>query len=75
MKRSEMINKLMTLLVDYRGAIYYADVDELKEISDYILLEIENKGMIPPERVRYSVTKAGTDICCPECTWEPEDEV
>lgn len=63
MKRSE------ALKIIQKGLLYY-----VPPIEDYILSELEEAGMLPPEIVRYTDLPNGTTICNPECSWDSEDE-
>lgn len=65
MKRSEMLEILEKTFFHY---------DNYTNIAQKALNAVEEAGMVPPERVRYTDLANGRTICAPECTWEPEDE-
>lgn len=73
MKRSEMINTIARTLEDINIENYY-DEKGSKWCANLVLMEIEEKRMLPPDsyvREFYVFDDLATEIIS---EWEPEDE-
>lgn len=70
MKRSEMVLKIAERFRENGVRPTRICIEE----AEYLLDNIEEAGMLPPERTYTLVFKNGSQIQVPHNSWEPEDE-
>jgi hypothetical protein len=80
MKRSEILSKIVSVIINYNEAHCVINRDKAMEMAGTILQVQENAGMMPPNRKAISWSEIGIpndQTEKPNFTvymWEPEDE-